>query len=710
MEENLQMTMARRLVEETSVNIFLTGKAGTGKTTFLKRLKEESSKKMIVLAPTGIAAVNAQGVTIHSFFQLPFDPFIPGMEPKKSHYRFGKDKIKIIRSIDLLVIDEVSMVKADLLDAIDDTLRRYRDPTSPFGGVQLLLIGDLSQLPPVLNPEERELYLKYYSTEYFFSSHALALTEYVTIELEKVYRQDDGEFLNILNKIRDNKCDSVLLERINSRYIPGFNPDEKEGYIRLTTHNASARQLNSSRLQALGGEESIFTALVSGDFPESSYPADFELRLKAGAQVMFLKNDPEHRFYNGMIGVVSSIDDDTVTVISSEDGGEILVERMEWENTKYEISPDATSVESKVIGLFSQFPLRLAWAITIHKSQGLTFDKAIIDASRSFTHGQAYVALSRCRTMEGLVLERPLHLSSIICDSAVSDFSRQTKVTPDEKMIGELKFKYNLNLFAELFSMRMIRMTLENLKRDVDLYLASLFPEIKTDYDRLLKSIKDNAEPVSEKFIRLYAGSFAKENGSADDNAKNKLRGAVDYFSDIMADILLLLNKTYVDIDNTRGKQRLISNISLLRNHIALKTRLLSYSSKGKFSAETYQKIKSETLLQLENRTESKTKAKPVKKVRSNSEAMQIGSTVDESNDIPNRRLFETLKDWRLRISRESGKPAFTVLYTKSLIDICEKLPANGNELMTCYGIKNAKLNNYGDDILEMVRRYLESD
>lgn len=702
--------MARRLVEETSVNIFLTGKAGTGKTTFLKRLKEESAKNMVVLAPTGIAAVNAQGVTIHSFFQLPFDPFLPGMEQKKSHYRFGKDKIKIIRSIDLLVIDEVSMVKADLLDAIDDSLRRYRDPTSPFGGVQLLLIGDLSQLPPVLSPEERELYLKYYDTEYFFSSHALKQTDYVTIELEKVYRQDDGEFLEILNRIRDNKCDLSLLERINSRYIPGFNPDEKEGYIRLTTHNASARQLNTARLQAIDEEESVFTANISGDFPESSYPADFELHLKPGAQVMFLKNDPERRFYNGMIGIVESIDEDSISVRPTGEDTEIIVERMEWENTKYELSADASSVESKVIGTFTQFPLRLAWAITIHKSQGLTFDKAIIDASRSFTHGQTYVALSRCRTMEGLVLERPLQFSAIICDSAVSDFSRQTRVNPDEQMISQLKFKYNLNLFVELFSMRMIRMTLENLKRDVDTFLAPFLPDLKNEYDSMLRKIKDRAEPVAEKFVRLYANSLVSDTASEDETAKNKLSGAVDYFTGILADIPPLLNKTFTDIDNAAGKRRLISNISLLRNLVILKLRLLSYSSKGKFSAATYLKIKSETLLQLEASPspDSAPKRKTANREKTPPSESDNRDVEPAPVDIPNKKLFETLRRWRLRISRETGKPAFTVLSTKSLIDICEKLPTSKSQLMGCHGIGNTKYKNFGDEVIQMVAEYLE--
>mgnify|MGYP002969971715 FL=1 len=409
MEMNEESILAWNIIEKTNANLFLTGKAGTGKTTFLKRLKELSPKRMIVLAPTGIAAINAGGMTIHSFFQLPFSPYVPGTTfgcGEQKRYQFSKLKRNIIRSIDLLVIDEISMVRSDLLDAVDSVLRQYRKRHDlPFGGVQLLMIGDLQQLAPVVTPQEEHLLGQHYDTPFFFSSNALKQVGYLTIELKKVYRQQDEQFISLLNQIRENKASEATLQALNQRYIPNFVPPKEGNYIRLTTHNAPAQYINEQQLAALPAQSFSFTADIEGDFPETSYPADFKLTLKPGAQVMFIKNDPQHRFYNGMIGEVIGVrtdeDGSKITVRSKDSGEEFDLEKMEWTNAKYTLNEKTKEIEETVEGKFMQYPLRLAWAITIHKSQGLTFEHAIIDASHSFTHGQTYVALSRCKTLEG---------------------------------------------------------------------------------------------------------------------------------------------------------------------------------------------------------------------------------------------------------------------------------------------------------------------
>ena len=318
METNFEIQLAWQFIENTGTHLFLTGKAGTGKTTFLRELKAKSPKRMVVVAPTGIAAINAGGVTIHSFFQLPFAPYVPDTKfmSAQTFHKFGKEKINIIRSLDLLVIDEVSMVRADLLDAIDAVLRQYRDRHKPFGGVQILMIGDLQQLAPVVKEEDWQLLSPYYDTAFFFGSRTLKETEYVTIELKKVYRQSDTTFLNLLNKIRENTADESVFAELNKRYLPGFRPKEEEGYIRLTTHNYQAQQYNDRQLTALPGQSYRFRAKTEGTFPESAYPADEILTVKKGAQIMFIKNDSsgEHRFYNGKIGLVTDVCKDGIRV------------------------------------------------------------------------------------------------------------------------------------------------------------------------------------------------------------------------------------------------------------------------------------------------------------------------------------------------------------------------------------------------------------
>ena len=419
---NFELDVARFIVEKTDMSLFLTGKAGTGKTTFLREVVHYTKKKCIVLAPTGIAAVNAGAMTIHSFFQFGLGPFVQGVIEPKSDFRINKSKLELIRHLQLLIIDEVSMVRADLMDHIDVELRRIRRNSKPFGGVQLLMIGDLQQLPPIAHGGEDELLRQYYKTLYFFSSAALKSMKYSCIELKNVYRQTDRHFIDILNHARDCTLTSQDISDLNARYIPGFSPKPEDGYIRLMTHNRQVDYVNETELEKLDSKPYTFVAAVTGTFPEESYPTADSLTLKKGAQVMFIKNDPERRFINGTLGEVKSIDKNSIAVRLAESGMVIDVEPMEWQNIRYQFDEESKEISSKQIGRFKQYPLKAAWAITVHKSQGLTFDKAIIDVHAAFSPGQAYVALSRCRTLDGLVLSSPVSASVFMRDNAVDAY------------------------------------------------------------------------------------------------------------------------------------------------------------------------------------------------------------------------------------------------------------------------------------------------
>lgn len=419
---NFELDVARFIVEKTDMSLFLTGKAGTGKTTFLREVVCYTKKKCIVLAPTGIAAVNAGAMTIHSFFQFGLGPFVQGVIEPKSDFRINKSKLELIRHLQLLIIDEVSMVRADLMDHIDVELRRIRRNSKPFGGVQLLMIGDLQQLPPIAHGGEDELLRQYYKTLYFFSSAALKSMKYSCIELKNVYRQTDRHFIDILNHARNCTLTSQDISDLNARYIPGFSPKPEDGYIRLMTHNRQVDYVNETELEKLDSKPYTFVAAVTGTFPEESYPTADSLTLKKGAQVMFIKNDPERRFINGTLGEVKSIDKNSIAVRLAESGMIIDVEPMEWQNIRYQFDEESKEISSKQIGRFKQYPLKAAWAITVHKSQGLTFDKAIIDVHAAFSPGQAYVALSRCRTLDGLVLSSPVSASVFMRDNAVDAY------------------------------------------------------------------------------------------------------------------------------------------------------------------------------------------------------------------------------------------------------------------------------------------------
>lgn len=543
---NNEMNLAWQFIASTNVSVFLTGKAGTGKTTFLKTLKERTPKRMVVLAPTGVAAINAAGQTIHSFFQLPFGPNIPGKESaeRKSYYKVSKDKKNLIKTLDLLVIDEISMVRCDLLDAIDAELRKYKDRTKPFGGVQLLLIGDLQQLAPVAKDSEWQLLSPYYSTPYFFGSKALQEIPYVTIELKHIYRQQDEEFINILGKIRNNQLDTASANALNARYIPNFEAPEGEEWIRLTTHNNMAKAYNEQKLEQLTSIPYTFHAEVHKNFPESSYPAEVDLVLKKGAQVMFIKNDPSpyHAYYNGKIGIVQGFDEENnIVVFCKEDNAQIHVPRLTWENTKYTVKPDTGEIIEEVDGTFTQYPLRLAWAITVHKSQGLTFDHAVLDINESFAHGQAYVALSRCRTLEGMVLSKPLATRSIITDASVNSFINKEleEAKLAEGKLPQMRYQYFLSLLNEMFDFKTLKQDLQYFTRVVDEHLYASYPEYLEQLKEAAKKLDAEIISIGLRFQNQYVSLMQKSQNFANDPAiQERLSAASNYFWGKIVEIL----------------------------------------------------------------------------------------------------------------------------------------------------------------------------
>jgi len=490
--ENKEFKYALECVQYTNQLIYLTGKAGTGKTTFLKYLRKVSNKEMVVLAPTGVAAINAKGQTIHSFFQIPPSLFVPDDRRLTTDFyktfRFDKEKVQIIKRMELLVIDEVSMLRCDLLDVIDIILRNVRKQKGiPFGSVQVLLIGDTFQLPPIANHDERAILNQYYESEFFFSSWVLTQNKLLYIELKKIYRQKEQEFIDILNRIRIGKPDMSDIQLLNSRLqVSADDGENTENYIILTTTNEAARIENQKRLDMLESKPIIYTATIIGDFPEKNYPTDLRLELKVGAQVMFLKNNWEKGYYNGKIGKIVEIKAHDIKVEIENQHGEktlVVVEPYIWENVKYTWNEKEKRIEEETTGTFEQYPLKLAWAITVHKSQGMTFEKVIADVGSSFAAGQVYVALSRCTSLNGLMLKSRITPQAIKTDPRVLAFAKNE--VPETLILEKLQTGKADHYYAE--SRNSLKMG-----------------DGEGSYDNLIKAIKYRNDIETNLFKRYF--------------------------------------------------------------------------------------------------------------------------------------------------------------------------------------------------------------
>ncbi len=705
LKSNSQIELARQFIHSTGANIFLTGRAGTGQTTFLRNTIQSLHKRVVVAAPTGVAAINAGGVTLHSLFQLPFSPHLPGMsqtsnENRKFRFRMGKHKIALIRSIELLVIDEISMVRCDMLDAIDETLRRVRRSGKPFGGVQLLMIGDISQLSPICIESEWELLREHYPTPYFFESRALRECGYITIELQEIFRQSDPHFTSLLNAVRDNDITSDIITKLNARYIPNFTPPKEEKYITLTTHNHTANRINSTQLSELPTTPYTYSATVKGEYPSSAYPNDEKLELKVGAQVIFIKNDtsPEKLYYNGLIGEITEATDTEVTIVPKEGGKSITVSAVTWDNIEYSLDPSTGEIREDIKGSFSQLPLRCAWAITIHKSQGLSFDRAIIDASSSFAHGQVYVALSRCRTLEGMVLSSSLSLGSIVKDSNIESFNQYVSSSqPDNQELERHQRAYICTTLCEIFDFERLLLNINSVIRHLSGHLYLERPELCNAFSQVERCIKEECSKFSQSFQRQIIQIVAEQGG---DNAllHERLQKASQYFTPRITPLLALLAElAEVEPDAKELKMKLKEAYELLREEYTIKQVALNLCDTG-FSIEKYQRAKVESIAQ-------SLKEQPSKK-QSRAERVEKGKKPTSDHDITHKKLYSILIDWRHSEAEDANIPAYMVLPNRSLIEIQSKLPQNLSELKKIAGIGTIKLKVYGEQIVSIVKDY----
>lgn len=689
MDINPQLQLAFDFLEYTGTSVFLTGKAGTGKTTFLRELRRRSPKRMVVLAPTGVAAINAGGVTIHSFFQLPFGPYLQENPTNK----FNKEKVNIIRSMDLLVIDEISMVRADLLDAVSDTLKRYRDRTKPFGGVQLLLIGDLQQLAPVVKEEEWQLLGQSYASPFFFCSRALQELPYIGIELTHVYRQSDERFIGLLNQIRDNRADRATLEALNRRYIPGFRPDDEEGYITLTTHNYQAQQINSRKLQQLDTRPYTYRAETEGTFPEDACPTDRELVLKKGAQVMFVKNDssPDKRYYNGKIGRITALSAENILVRCGDEREAITVGREEWQNVKYALNEETGEITETVTGVFRQYPLKTAWAITIHKSQGLTFEKAVINAGAAFTHGQVYVALSRCKSLEGLVLSTPLRTESLINDRTVKQYTEEvSQHQPGQEHLRHARREYYLSLLCELVDYSPVLRRLQYAARLFGEHLGRLYPDLTERMRQEREYCHTHLATVGERF-KTQLERLVRECDDYEHSPllRERIAKGVAYFqAQTEARLLPLLDDTRPEIDNKDIRKTIEEALLRLQHEVDLKTALLASAASG-FEVKAYLAARSKAMIE-------KAKTRPKK----------TPAPTASPDDIRHPRLYQALRAWRNEEAKRQGLPPYTILQQKALIGIANRLPASAKELLDIPGIGKKVLGHYGAQLLEITDRF----
>ena len=698
--ENAELDLARRYVEQTGVSVFLTGKAGTGKTTFLRQVAAECPKRHVVVAPTGVAAVNAGGVTIHSFFQLPFDPYLPDVKElvteyqlPESHKALSRSKVDIIRTLELLIIDEISMVRADLLDAVDMTLRRYRRSSRPFGGVQLLMIGDVHQLPPVVTERERLYMERVYPSPFFFHSKALQRMPYVTIELTHVYRQQDTAFVALLNRVRDNQLDAATLNMLNSRVVPQTIKQSSGQAITLTTHNHQSDAINSRHMAALKGARRTLEAVVSGNFPDSMMPIERTLEVKVGERVMYVKNDTSgaHRYYNGKLGTVTDFveeDGNLYVEVTDDDGDTVRVGRETWENLKYSVDGKDNSIVQEVEGTFVQYPLRAAWAVTIHKAQGLTFDHVAVNAADAFAFGQVYVALSRCRSLEGLVLTTPLSASAGIGDADVQRFcDAQPAWEEVEGAVSQYERQYYYEQLCDLFGMEGLLADTERLSQAYG-PVAKLYPKKAASMKGLRDTMVDLTS-VGERFrnqlMRLPQEQHAERVG----------KGSAYYAAQLTAFASALTVLLEVEVDNKEVAKQIKEAGDTLTESVGLKLACMKKVEAEGFSVAAVQRVKSDYLIGGKQKSRGRKAASVGKEMR---------------DDSPNEQLMELLRLWRKAKAEEMGRPVYVVLQQKALLAIAREKPRTAKELLSLPGIGKRTVEQYGAEILDIVADCAEEE
>lgn len=703
---NEMFQLALDLVNQTSRNIFLTGKAGTGKTTFLKYIREQCSKQMVVLAPTGVAAINAGGSTLHSFFQLPLAPFIPvfsgtgfstsGNETSNRHslisrLRYNNEKKKLLQQLELLVIDEISMVRCDLLDAVDTILRHFRRrPGEIFGGVQVLFIGDMFQLPPVMKDAEWKLLGDYYESPYFFSSHVIKEMPPLYIEFDKIYRQSEEKFIRVLNQVRNNELDKEGLHILEGRYQPVFRRTKNDGYIILTTHNEQARNTNLAELNQLNAPVYKYEAEIKNEFSENAYPAEEVLYIKEGAQVMFIRNDAADkgkRYFNGKIGTVTKLEEDKIFVQCPDDIREIEVEREEWKNIRYTLDKTSQTLKEDELGSFIQFPLRLAWAITIHKSQGLTFEKAIIDAGEAFAPGQVYVALSRCTSLDGMVLKSKLRTGGLFTDNRIVQFSQQAASSKKlQQELEQARRHYQEKILLSTFDFRLAVNSCHELKEYLLENSSSFNPESIPWLEQLTDMI-NALQDTSVKFHSWLKIQFAlplapEENTELQERTK---KAASHFLKETGSAISFLSQSTAITDSKLHAKEY---NEALKEVFMQLAaTRHLLEGFTGIFSPAAWHQRKKNFVL-------------PPFTVNAYAGASQ------KQTNSPHPVLHKQLRELRDAICSRKNLPVYLVLGSNTLDEMARYLPHSLTELRKISGFGDTKLEQYGQQFLDLILTY----
>ena len=683
---------AKDIILNTDTTLFVTGRAGTGKTTLLRYVAESSQKNTVVVAPTGIAAINAGGVTIHSFFKLPFAPFIPSViEAKKliAGQKMRAEFRSVIRSVDMIIIDEVSMLRADILDAIDVVLRHYRNSKFPFGGVQMVFFGDMYQLPPVCVNDEWFILKDYYSTPYFFSAKVFEKQEIVCLELDKIFRQKDEDFVEILNQVRNNNISKENFNRLNDRYNPDFDLENNPDFVVLTTHNAVSDDINESRLIDIDSKTFIFDAAIKGDFPEYLYPVEQQIVLKKGARVMFTANDhinPERLYYNGKMGTVVELEDNNVYVTCDGEDDPILVNYETWENNTFSYNRKENSVDVKTIGTFTQLPLRLAWAITIHKSQGLTFQKVAIDAANSFTSGQVYVALSRCTSLDGIVLLSPINSNSIMVDSRIQRFSKNNfneDLLPD--FVNRKKRDTLCNMLIKLFSFNLLEVSVLDLKGYVTEFRADFSDYTPQMVENILSIVQDLSDVGTRFAVQLRkitnANDFSLLNSRVNDAKK--------YFLQRLETLEKAMDITNV---STKKKER-ANKFSKFLNEVNKNLQETLFFLKNlddDISVEQFYMLRHEFVVEKVNYNVYEEEKEDANEQTVDSELIAV--------------IYSKLMAWRNNLAKELDIPSYLIFKKDTIMEMAQKMPDTKDKLLKINGVGKVKAGKYGQECIDIIK------